>query len=674
MTHQFPARALGILLAAWFATGAGAAPAPAPAKCGAYPAFSGPPTLDEDFPAPRADDRGYDVLSYDLDLRIDPAAGSISGQVAIGLAALQEGLQEVHLDLVEALTCTAVTARRVPLTFSQDGETLLIQLAGPLQAAARETLTVAWQGRPPRHGEMLVGLLYRQHNAGTLDDPTDDVPIVANVSEPWSAHSWWPCKDHPADKALVSCAVTVPDTLRAVSNGTLLGQDDPEPGWRRFRWREAYPLATYLVGVAVSNYETWQQDCLTPTGTVPLEFHVFPQDRPHAERDFAPTCAMMEFLTGLAGPYPFAGEKYAQVEIKWTGAMEHTTATFISQMLLTGDGRFESLIVHEMAHHWFGDSLTPGAWADIWLNEGFARYCEALWAEHAYGRQAYVDFMGSIGLDRHPDFFSEQGLLGDPDPILPNLLVYDKGAWLLHSLRQLLGDEAFWALVRDYAGDPDLQQGTVRRQDLVAAAERQAGRSLAGFFTPWLESAQVPRLWWESRPGPEGVSLTFHQLQETVFELGVPVRAETQAGPLERTFVVTGRDQSFRWPTDSPVQQVTVDPDSLVFMIRGQAPPAPLAVRGPLPNPVGATGGSFNLFLINDAEVVVVIYDARGRLVQNEALGWLQATGPAQDEASVPHIWFWQPDRRSPRLASGVYWLEFRGNGARAVRPATLLR
>lgn len=649
------------------------APAPAPARCGAWPAAGSSSLSDGSFPPPPADDRGFDVLSYDLDLRIDPGGLSIAGQVRVGLAALRHGLQEVRLDLVDDLTCTAVTAGGQELPFVHSGEALTIQLAAPLAQAQRETLTVAWQGRPPRHGEMLVGLLYRQHSAGTPDDPGDDVPIVANLSQPWSAHSWWPCKDHPADKALVSCAVTVPDTLKAVSNGVLLGQDDPEPGWRRYRWREAYPLATYLVGVAVSNYEMWQEDCAA-TGGGPLEFHVFPQDRPHAEVDFAPTCAMLEFLTGLVGPYPFAGEKYAQVEIKWTGAMEHTTATFVSQMLLTGDGRFETLVLHELAHHWFGDSLTPGAWSDIWLNEGFARYCEALWVEHAYGRQAYLDFMGSIGRPRHPDFFAEQGLLGDPDPILPNLLVYDKGAWLLHSLRLLLGDDGFFALLRDYAGDPALVQGTVRRQDLVAAAERQAGRPLAGFFTPWLETAAVPRLWWESRPGPDGVHLVFHQLQDPVFELAVPVRAETPAGSRERTFLLTGREQSFHWATGSPVTGVAVDPDSVVFMFRDQAPPPPLTVSGPRPNPAPAAGGEFDLFLMESSEVVVNVYDIRGRKLEKKNLGPLPATGPAGDDSSQPHRWRWRPDLLSPPPPSGVYWLEFRAGTARAVRKITLLR
>jgi aminopeptidase N len=645
----------------------GAAPRPAPAKCRTESLLA-----RDEFPPPPEGDRGFDVLSYDLDIRLDPTSSSINGQVAIGLASLAPGLTSVQLDLVQELTCDEVTAQGQPLDFTHQGDALVIQLAQPWTPGAADTLTVSWSGRPPRHGQMLVGLLFRHHNAGTVDDPDDDVPIIANLSQPWSAHSWWPCKDHPADKALVSAAVTVPDTLSVVSNGTLLGVDDLEPGWRRYRWREAYPLATYLVGVAASNYVSWQEECLAGPEMVPLQYHVFPQDRARAEHDFAPTCAMLEFMTDLAGPYPFAGEKYAQVEIKWIGAMEHTTATSISQLLLTGDGRYETLILHELAHHWFGDSLTPGAWRDIWLSEGFARYCEALWVEHSLGGQAYVDFMKSIGQQRHDDFFAGQGLLGDPDPILPNLLVYDKGAWLLHSLRQLMGDEAFFGFLAAYARDPDLVQGTVSRQQFCAALEEFVGHPLDSFLDPWLDTAEVPLVWWETRHMPEGVAITFHQEQAQVFTMAMPVRLETSCGTREEVYRLSSRNQTVVWQ-GCPVQSVSVDPDSTVFMFRGQAPPPPLSVGGPAPNPVTAERADFELFLTQDSQVLAKMFDTRGRLIEEFDLGRVENTGPASDPQSVPLTWTLWPGQLEPRPAAGVYWLEFRAGNSRAVRKLTLL-
>ena len=156
-------------------------------------------------------------------------------------------------------------------------------------------------------------------------------------------------------------------------------------------------------------------------------------------------CIRDSFLTGRLGPYPFAGEKYAQVEVIWGGAMEHTTATSIGQFMYTGDRRFEQVVLHELAHQWFGDSLTPAGWQDIWLNEGFATYAEALWLEHSEGPAARDDFLQLIGPGRHPALFAGEGTLAEPSPVLPNTLVYDKGAWVLHMLRGIIGDEAFFA-------------------------------------------------------------------------------------------------------------------------------------------------------------------------------------------------------------------------------------
>jgi aminopeptidase N len=657
-------------------TRARAHPEPAPAKC-RHHLWPGEYDLahKSDFPPPPTGDRGFDVLTYDLDLTLDPEGAHITGTVDIGLLVVSAGLDTVRLDLVDELTCTLVQGADAVLAFSHENDALRVLL--PTAAAAGDTLrlTVGWEGTPPRHGRMQVGLLFRKHNAGTPDDPSDDVPIIANISEPWSAHSWWPCKDHPADKALVSCAVTVPEDLFVVSNGSLLGEEAVGPGLRRYRWSEAYPLSTYLVSVAVSNYESWFEECLG----VPLEYHVFPPDRAKAEVDFAPTCDMLEFMTDLVGPYPFAGEKYAQVEIKWIGAMEHTTATSISQIFFTGDGKHETLILHELAHHWFGNSLTPGRWRDLWLNEGFARYCEALWVEHRYGPEAYRGYMHSIGKENHEEWFAGDGLLGDPSPILPNLMVYDKGGWLLHSLRQLIGDQAFFGLLHDYANEPDLVQGTVVAEDFITAAGRAAGRDLGNFFTPWLETESVPEIWWRAEYHPDGVDLQVGQLQDTVHELALPLEIQTTCGPRREMVTLHQREHLFHFSSSCPTTGVRVDPDSLVFMFRGAAPDPVLDVQvalqvgGPLPNPLHGQGGEFLLYLTAEAPVSAKIYDLRGRLVQEHDLGILGNTGPEADKHSTPHRWRLSTPSGAGPLATGVYWMEFRAGQNRVVRKFTVI-
>jgi len=648
---------------------------PSPAKCRLPVALAGSP--DEEFPPPPTGNRGYDVQSYDLDIQLFPDDWSLTGRIDIGMTALSEGLTRVSLDLVNDLTCDSVTFRGQGAAFTHEGDSLVVTFDFPLASAAAETVTVSWHGRPPRHGAFFTGLMFRVHDSGTPQDPDDDVPIIANQSQPWSAHSWFPCKDHPSDKAMVSMTATVPEPLQVISNGDLVFEDAPGPGLRRFAWREAYPIATYLISVAASNYVSWSEECSVAFGDpVHLDFHVFPQDRSAAEFDLARTCDMMDFMTTLAGPYPFTGEKYAQVEFKWIGSMEHQTATSLSPVVFTGDRRFELVVIHELAHQWFGDSLTPEVWADIWLNEGFARYCEALWIEHDTGAGDYRDFMMAIGPLRHPDLFVNDGVLIDPDPILPNTLIYDKGAWVLHMLRMLIGDDAFFSFLADYATAPRLALGSVTLEDMIGFAESAAGRDLKGFFGPWLETSAVPVVSNVVSPvfaesGSDRVQIRFSQHQDPLFEVAVPVEIHTACGIRNEMAVLTARSETFIWSTDCPVDSVVVDPEGMVLMKTVDTPPPVLTVIGPWPNPVPPSGAEFRIYLTSGREVAVKSYDARGRLMGEDYLGSLSSTGPENDPDAEPHVWIWTAGTN--RLPAGVYWVEFDAGGSRSVRKLTLL-
>ncbi|MGD9548622.1 MAG: M1 family metallopeptidase [Candidatus Krumholzibacteriia bacterium] len=659
-------------------TGGRTHPGPSPAHGFAPWALVPPGDAPKDeTPPPRSDDRGFDVSSYDLELMIDTEARRISGLVAVGLRALEPRLRRITLDLVSVLDCTAVSSGAGPLPFTHEGDSLVVILPSPLAEAGPETLTITWEGRPLPHGSFDAGFMWRTHDGGTPDDPADDRPVVATIVEPWSAHSWWPCKDHPSDKALVSLAATVPDGLTLISNGTLVSTTEPEPGLIRYAWREAYPMATYLVSIALTDYVTWTEAC-TPAGGPPvdLEFHAFPQDREKAEIDLAPTCAMLEMMTDLAGPYPFAGEKYAQAEIKWIGAMEHQTATSISQFFITGDRRHETIVIHELAHQWFGDSLTPRRWADIWLNEGFARYAEALWIEREYGAEAYRDFMHDIGINRHPDLFAGEGILSDPAPILPNLLIYNKGAWVLHLLRGLIGEDAFFRFLHDYATDPALAQANVDTPAMIAVAEAAAGRPLGGFFAPLLDTDAVPLVQAEARVDParpHQAVVTLVQRRSPLFELAVPVRLFTGCGPVDRAAFLAGPQSVTRLDAGCAIDSIRIDPDRMSLLRLTPAPPAFLEVVGPAPNPAGSSGSQFSMFLREFSEVNVNAYDVRGIEIDETPLGELEPTGAPGDPAGEPHRFTWpRPD--GPPCASGVYWLEFEASGHRVVRKVTLLR
>ncbi len=625
---------------------------------------------------PSSDQRGFDALSYDLDISLNPVTRQISGQVEMGLIAVQNNLQFIQIDLVHNLDCLQILRNGNPQAFEHSGDSLFIQLDFPLSFALAETLSILYQGQPRPHGSYNAGLMFRKHTAGTISDSSDDFACVANMSETWSAHSWWPCKDHPSDKALVSLKASVPDSLSLISNGTLLSAVSHQPGWMTYHWRERYPLPTYLVSVAASNYIGWTENCLvnpvaSPEQNIPLGFKVFPHDLADAAIDLAKTCQAMEFMVDLAGPYPFDGEKYDQVEIKWGGAMEHSTATSLPTYFFLGNGRYETLMVHELAHQWFGNSLTPSSWSDIWLNEGFARYCEALWLERTYGPEAYAEFMNHIGPILNENLFVGDGLLADPAPILPNSLVYDKGAWLLHSLRLLLGDDDFFTLISDYATAPNLVHNSTTTAQFIEMAEQQAGRTLTNFFNPWLNTETVPKIYNTTKIHPGGnagtVIISFQQLQEHFFEMAIPLKVYCPNNTTTLVLNMTRRKQDYQLDFDCPVDSVVIDPSNLVFMEVNTAPASFLSVEGPWPNPVPQAGCNFRFSILGSADLSYNLFNVRGRKIHQAIIGRIEATGPPGHADSTPYIWAFDPST-VPDFASGVYWLEIVAAGHRVVR------
>jgi aminopeptidase N len=624
-------------------------------------------TVDE--ARPRDGDRGFDVSHYTLDLRIDPEAATIAGSVTVYLDFPDDVVPDtLVLDLVPALMIDAINAQGTPLDYTRNHEELLILAPTGLTSPAE--LRIDYHGSPIPHGSYNAGMLFR----GTGDSPDNPGDrIVFTVSEPWSAHSWWPCKDHPADKATVSIAVTAPDTMRVVANGLLTDESNADPGWRRFVWETAYPLSTYLVCVNVSRYVEWSEDCATAAGPLPLTYHVHPDQETAAHNDFEPICAMVTFMESLCGPYPFAAERYGQVGIKWGGAMEHQTCTSIGSFAFTGDGRFANLLLHELAHQWFGDLITPADWSDIWLNEGFATYCEALWLEETQGREAYFQKMWRIGPDQHPDLFTGDGVLTDPDPILPNTLVYHKGAWVLHMLRGAIGDTAFFRFLHDYVADPARAYGHVTTADMIAAASTAADFDVSSLLQPWLETTAAPQLSWaiDGVPLSDGrtrYTLYLHQDQTTLFDLVLPVRLTTSAGIHDRHVRLDTRRGNFHWDLPGDLVSVQLDPEGWLLLADHELPPPAVVLSPPRPNPVGADGTTLSFVLNRDGPVRITLHDVRGRDLGAWDLGILAA----RDD---PYAWVWLgEDGRGRPVAAGVYWLAVRIDGSRASRKVLLTR
>jgi aminopeptidase N len=330
-------------------------------------------------------------------------------------------------------------------------------------------------------------LLFTRHG-------TELTPVITTFSEPFGAPLWWPCIDNPADKATAEIEATVPEGNQVASNGVLdRVQTNPDHTVTYF-WREDSPLSTYLVSVTATNYARFEDSYTALDGVtkMPLVYYVYPEHLELARAKFAVVRSAMEIYAGLFGEYPFLGEKYGMAEWPFGGAMEHQTITSISSSGVgSTTNNQQATIVHELAHHWWGDLVTMRTWNDIWLNEGFATYSEVLFFE----RFAGVD-PGDL-LSRSYDDGMVNGALGgtvtaeNPDnPFDDNGAIYRKGGWVLHMLRHVMGDQKFFDALKQYRTRYAFSNASTA--DFQQVCEGFYGASLDWFFKQWIYAPGRP--------------------------------------------------------------------------------------------------------------------------------------------------------------------------------------
>jgi hypothetical protein len=355
--------------------------------------------------------------------------------------------------------------------------------------------------------------------------------LIWSLSEAYGARTWWPCKDAPEDKAdSVDFTFTASNALTTVSNGTLVSRQD-DGTLATTHWHESYPIASYLVSVAAYPYtvtEDWYRP--TPTDSMPIRFHNYPESAAGAAAVQAKVKDMIAAYVPSFGEYPFLTEKYGHAQFQFGGGMEHQTCTSL--------GVFNEFVVaHELAHQWWGDLVTCRDFHHIWLNEGFATYGEALWAEANGGMAAYH---ADLRLNR----YLGPGTVWVPDAtdetrVFDANLSYDKASWVLHMLRHVLGDAVFFDALHAYRSQWGYRSATT--EDFRDVCESVSGRNLHDFFQQWIYGEYYPIYYptWTSAPAGGGwdVSLSLEQTQSwQLFHMPVDVTVTTGSGAT--TFVV----------------------------------------------------------------------------------------------------------------------------------------
>jgi aminopeptidase N len=514
---------------------------------------------------------GVDAVHYVFRLGLSDATNEIHGEATVTVKFVLDKVGDVQLDLASVSAGKGMTVQSVrrggavetpgpaseAIVFSHQNNRLRLVLPAVSKAGQELTFTIRYRGTPA------AGLLHGNNIHG-------ERTIFAN-NWPDQVRNWLPMIDHPYDKATGEMIVTAPAHYQVVSNGVLIEESDRADGMRLTHWKQSVPIASWLYTLGVARFTAHHAGAVAGT---PIQTWVFPQDRETGFTLFENTSrrAMQFFVTEI-GPYPY--EKLANIQATgFSGGTEYASAIFYGEK---GVNAGRGPVVHEIAHQWFGNSVTERDWDEVWLSEGFATYFTLLFTEHDEGRDAFVD-----GLQRSraqilqleqklPDTPVIHRNLADMRKVL-NSLVYQKGAWVLHMLRAEVGTEHFWTAIREYYRRYRDQNASTA--ELRAVFEQVSGTELGWFFSQWLNRSGVPKIEgsWRYLPASKAIEVTVAQTQAAEpFRIAVDigVRKTAAALPNVERIEMTGRTTTKLISVDSEPAAVTLDPNTWLLMEGG---------------------------------------------------------------------------------------------------------
>ncbi len=512
---------------------------------------------------------GFDALHYGIQIDLPDTGSSILGRTTALIALTTPRRDTLPLDLT-GLAVDTVLVDGSPAPFRYAEGKVLIAL--PSSPGVGDTIRV----RVDYHGQPADGLIICRNVHGERSAFADDWPNRARF--------WFPSIDHPSDKATAEIEVVAPKAWQVVANGAPEPPEAAAPlpaGWAAdttthtvARWATRVPIPTYTMVLGATHFLVRPVPGPAPTGAsggpVPITTWLYPQDSAEA-RSFRRANEIVAFYEGLIAPFPY--EKLAHVESSTRfGGMENAGAIFYDEKALAQGADIEETVAHETAHQWFGDAVTEADWHHLWLSEGFATYFSALFFEHANGEARFRRIMQR---SKAGYLHSEDTARAVIDPAEQNLFAllnrnnYDKGAWVLHMLRGLLGDTAFFDGLRRYyrAHAP----GNALTADLQHALEEASGQELEWFFHQWLEEPGFPRIQvaWRWLGAERAAEVTVRQVQSAAwptFRFPLTLELATARGPLRREITVSRREETFRLPLPETPTAVTADPDGKLLL------------------------------------------------------------------------------------------------------------
>lgn len=588
--------------------------------------------------------QGYTVASSNFDVyhiqpewTIDPAIAFIKGKVSFDFTITQT-TNNITFDLLKSLVVDSVWYHGNKISFQQtidDG--VLVTFPQTLNKDQKDSVSLFYHGVPDASG---LGSFYQGTQSG--------VPIVWTLSEPYGARDWWPCKNNLIDKAdSIDIYITCPSVYQPSSNGLIISNDIVGPD-RITHFKHRFPIASYLVALAVTNYVILNDTAMVGNVTIPLQSFSYPSGVGAFSGFYSYHRNAFRTFSSWFGLYPFAQEKYGHTQWAWNGGMEHQTNSFVNSPT-------PNLAAHELAHQWFGDLVTCGSWQDIWLNEGFATYLTLLFLEQSYKASYSPYFLGTYNnavSDSSGSVFCAD--TSDVNRIFSGRLSYNKGGMVLHMLRGVLGDSVFARGVRRYLTDPKLRLGFALTADLKRNMEAESGKDLTRFFQQWIYGEGYPNYaveWLQNKNNWVKLVLKQSTSHPSVKFYQMPVTLLLKSGTQEKTIVVDHQysGQETWVNVDFKVDTVIIDPDFWILTknkkstkLTGTIDDNQIKV---FPNP---GPGPLYISINNptDKKLILTLYNTLGQKV----FGTTKDT-PGQDELfSIP----------SNVLAKGTYFLEIK--------------
>ena len=509
-----------------------------------------------------------DAINYVFKLELSDDTDEIVCETTIDVRFLEEGIQELRLDLIKTsselkgkgMRVSRVTSNGNSLIFTHENDALYITLAAPSTVNQRTKYMIVYRGIPAS------GLKIANNKHGDRTFFSDNWPN--------RARNWLATIDHPYDKAMCEFIVTAPDHYQVISNGLKVEETDLTAGKRLTHWKQSVPIAPWLYVLGVARFAVQYVDEFKGKS---IQTWVYPQDRDAGFYDFAePTKKVLEFYSDYVGPFSY--EKLANIQANSVGGgMEAASAIFYGDKSVTGKRtvRWRNVIIHEIAHQWFGNAVTEYDWDDVWLSEGFATYFTLLFIEHQYGRDAFVEGLKASQkqvnafYEKNPDYRIVHNNLKDMRKVTTRQ-TYQKGSWILHMLRGVIGTDNFWKGIQSYY--QKYQNANATTADFLREMEDASGRDLSGFFQQWLYKGGTLRYaeTWQFDSVQSQITIRLDQTQNdgSLFKmpLEVGLYLAGQNGPQIEVLQVNEKSNIFTIKVASEPENIILDPNTWVLM------------------------------------------------------------------------------------------------------------